>query len=207
MTDDLARRLRRLGTATLGESGATPFPPRLRPMWPGAQVAGPAVPVQLSPGDNLALHVAVTVAPPGSVLVAAVPKGDDRGFWGEVLTTAARARRVSGLVIEGGVRDADALAAHRFPVFATGTVLRGASKTGPGEVGAPVEVCGAAVGPGDWVVGDADGLVVLPAADVSIVLEAGLARATKEEQLMSALRQGKTTLELLGRNPSTITVR
>src|SRR5204863_1856327 len=109
-----------LGAATLGESGARRMDPRMKPAWSGARVAGPAFTVRCSPGDNLAIHVAVTRAPAGSVLVADMSGARDFGYWGEVLTTAAETRGIAGLVIDACVRDADALAAHGFPVFSTG---------------------------------------------------------------------------------------
>ena len=117
-----------------------------------------------SPGDNLGIHVAVARAPAGSVIVADMGGAPDFGYWGEVLTTGAQARGLVGLVIDGGVRDCDALAAHAFPVFSTGIALTGATKEQPGFVDRPVMVGDVAVEPGDWVVGDVDGVVVLPGA-------------------------------------------
>src|SRR6476619_5541292 len=113
------------GAATLGESGAARMANRLRPVWAGARVAAPAYTARCAPGDNLGLHVAVTTAPAGSVLVAEMDGLDDFGYWGEVLTTAAEARGLVGLVIDGCVRDVDALERHGFPVFSTGIALTG----------------------------------------------------------------------------------
>ena len=151
-----------LGAATLGESGARPMPPRIRPVWPGATVAAPAYPVRCTPGDNLAVHVAVSRAPSGSVLVVDVGDVSDRGYWGEVLTTGALARGIGGLVIDGGVRDVAALERLGFPVFSRTVALRGATKVERGAIGSPVDVAGVPVAPGDWVVGDVDGVVVVP---------------------------------------------
>jgi 4-hydroxy-4-methyl-2-oxoglutarate aldolase len=130
---------------------------------------------------------------------------DELGYWGEVLTTAAEARGIAGLVIDGGVRDTDALETHGFPVFATTVALRGASKRHPGAVGAPVHVGGEPVAAGDWLVADADGVVVVTAALIDEVLGAARARAEKESAMFSALRQGRTTLELLGLDPTPVT--
>ena len=94
-----------LGAATLGESGGMPMRPRMHAVWPGARLAAPAFPVRCSPGDNLAVHVAVATAPAGRVLVVDVGNAEERGYWGEVLTTGAEARHLAGLVIDGGVRD------------------------------------------------------------------------------------------------------
>jgi 4-hydroxy-4-methyl-2-oxoglutarate aldolase len=201
---DPARDLLGLGVATLGESGAQPMRARLRPVWPGARLAAPAFPVSCTPGDNLAIHVAVARAPAGSALVVDV--GDERelGYWGEVLTTAAEARALTGLVIDGCVRDTDALAAHGFPVFSTGVALPGATKQLPGRVGSATVVGGVDVRAGDWVVGDRDGVVVVPGGALDAVVAAGRARAEKEARFFTELREGATTLELLGLDPSLI---
>jgi 4-hydroxy-4-methyl-2-oxoglutarate aldolase len=195
---DPAPDLLELGAATLGESGAQPMRARLRPVWPGAHLAAPAFPVSCTPGDNLALHVGVAHAPAGSVLVVDVGTERERGYWGEVLTTAAEARFVAGLVIDGCVRDTEALAAHRFPVFSTGVALPGATKELPGRVGRSAAVGGVEVRAGDWIVGDSDGVVVVAAAALDDVLAAGRGRAEKEKRFFTELRAGATTLDLLG---------
>ncbi|HLX87596.1 MAG TPA: RraA family protein [Acidimicrobiales bacterium] len=193
-----------LGAATLGESGARPFPARVRAVWPGAQLAAPAFPVRCTPADNLAVHVAVTVAPGGSALVVDVGNVAERGYWGEVLTTAAESRGLAGLVIDGCVRDVAALEAHGFPVFSAGVALPGASKREPGTAGVGTEVAGVLVEPGDWVVGDADGVVIVPGASMAEVVAAARARADKEQGLFGALRGGQTTVELLELDPSPV---
>jgi 4-hydroxy-4-methyl-2-oxoglutarate aldolase len=195
-----------LGAATLGESGGRPMKPRIRAVWRGATVSAPAYPVRCSPGDNLAIHVAVASAPPGHVLVVDVGDQEEFGYWGEVLTTGAEARGLAGLVIDGGVRDAAALESHRFPVFSTTVALRGAAKQAPGSVGAPATVGGVAVATGDWIVGDADGVTVIAGNALDDVLAAGRARADKEEGLFAALRDGSTTVKLLDLDPSPIEV-
>lgn len=201
---ELAAELLALGAATVGESGGRPMRARIKAVWPGARLAAPAFPVRCSPADNLALHVAVANAPAGSALAVDVGDEDELGYWGEVLTTAAQVRGIAGLVIDGGVRDTTALEAHGFPVFSTTVALRGASKNRPGSVGAPVEVGGVSVAAGDWLVGDADGVAVVSAAALADVLGASRARADKEEAMFGALRQGRTTLELLGLDPSPV---
>jgi len=197
MTNEQAAELAQLGSATLGESGGIPMAPRVRPVWRGARVSAPAFPVACTTTDNLAIHVAVAEAPAGSVLVVDVGSDGARGYWGEVLTTGAEARGLSGLVIDGGVRDVDALEAHAFPVFSTMVALRGATKQEPGRVGLPARVGGVEVNRGDWIVGDADGVTVIPAARVADVLAAGRARAAKERHYFDELRAGRTTLQLL----------
>jgi 4-hydroxy-4-methyl-2-oxoglutarate aldolase len=204
MEQDTAEALAGLGAATLGESGARRLPPRLRPAWSGAAVAAPAYPVGCTPGDNLAVHVAVTRAPAGTVLVVDVGDVHDRGYWGEVLTTAALARGIAGLVIDGGVRDVAALERLGFPVFSHGIVLPGATKNSRGTAGLAVTVAGVAVEPGDWVVGDVDGVVVVPGAEVDDVIGAGRSRESAERRYFEALRAGSTTVELLGLDASLI---
>ena len=198
MTDDAAADALVLGAATLGESGARRMDRRMRPAWSGARVAGPAFTVRCSPGDNLAIHVAVTRAPVGAVLVADMAGERDYGYWGEVLTTAAEVRGIAGLVIDACVRDCDALAAHGFPVFSTGLALTGASKVQPGAIDRPVTVGDVAVEPGDWVIGDVDGVVVLPGRELDAVLTAGRARMAKEAALFAKLRGGGNTVDEFG---------
>jgi 4-hydroxy-4-methyl-2-oxoglutarate aldolase len=204
--EEIAATLQRLGSATLGEAGGLPTDRRLKPAWTGAALAAPAYPVRCTPGDNLAVHVAVTTAPAGSVLVVDVGPVPDRGYWGEVLTTAAEAAGLAGLVIDGGVRDVAALEAHRFPVFSSTISLPGARKDQLGTVGAPVTVGGVPVAMGDWVVGDVDGVTVVPEPSLDAVCAAGEAREAKEAGFFAALRGGATTVELLGLDASLITV-
>jgi len=200
----LASAFAELGAATLGESGGRPMHPRIRPVWPGARLAAPAVPVRCTPGDNLAIHVAVANATAGAALVVDVGAMTDLGYWGEVLTTAALARGIAGLVIDGGVRDVDALERLGFPVFARLVALPGATKRQPGSIGATAHVGDVDVSLGDWVVGDADGVVVVPGASLGDVAGAGRARADKEARMFDALRSGATTIELLGLDPSPV---
>ncbi len=144
------------------------------------------------------------MAPAGSALVVDVGVEVELGYWGEVLTTAAQARGIAGLVIDGGVRDIEALERLRFPVFSAMVALRGATKALPGTVGVRASVGEVQVDMGDWVVGDRDGVTVIPGDAIDTVLEAGRARAAKEREMFTALRAGKTTVELLGLDPSPI---
>src|SRR5580692_437845 len=201
---EIAATLQRLGSATLGESGGLATDRRLKPAWPGAVLAAPAYPVGCTPGDNLAVHVAVTTAPAGSVLVVDVGQVPDRGYWGEVLTTAAEAAGLVGLVIDGGVRDVAALEAHGFPVVSAGVALTGATKDKPGTVGLPVRVGGVEVSAGDWVVADVDGVTFVPSALLDEVLVAGREREAKEAGFFAALRNGATTVDLLGLDASLV---
>jgi 4-hydroxy-4-methyl-2-oxoglutarate aldolase len=193
-----------LGAATLGECGAFALPPRVKAAWSGAVLAAPAFPVRCTAGDNLAIHVAVATAPPGAALAVDVGEVAERGYWGEVLTTAALARGLTGLVIDGGVRDVDALARLAFPAFSSTVALRGATKRERGTAGVATRVAGILVSPGDWVVGDADGVVVVPGEALEDVLEAGRARAAAEDRYFTSLRGGETTVDLLGLDGSLV---
>jgi 4-hydroxy-4-methyl-2-oxoglutarate aldolase len=203
-TPEQLAALARLGAATVGESGARAMRARIRPMWPGAAVVGEAVPVRCAPGDNLAIHVAAATAPAGNVLVVEIEGQPELGHWGEVLTTLAQARGIAGLVIDGGVRDVAALERLGFPVFATMLALRGAAKMAEGSVGEPVTVGDMLVESGDVVVGDADGVTIVPGAQVAEVIAAAEARETKEQAMFEQLRAGATTLDLLGLDPSPV---
>lgn len=188
-----------LGAATLGECGAARMDPRLRPAWLGADVAGPAITAKCGKGDNLAIHVAVAENEIiGAVLVVDATNPPEFGYWGEVLTTAAEANDIAGLVIDGGVRDVAALEAHDFPVFSALIALTGAQKKKGGTVGKVISVGGVEVAPGDWIVADVDGVVVIAAPDLEAVIEAGQARYDNEVRLFAELKDGRTTMELLG---------
>jgi 4-hydroxy-4-methyl-2-oxoglutarate aldolase len=191
---------RKLGSSTLFEASGlatSSVDPLVRTVWAGASVAGPAYPLECAPGDNLAIHVAMEKVPRGSVLVVAT-SNFVAGYWGEVLTVAAEAAGVVGLVIDGGVRDIAALTARRFPAFARGVSVRGTIKGSVPSVGQPIYLGGTPVAAGDLVVADDDGVVVIPAAHAEATLANGQARFDKEALIMEQLRQGRTTLDLLG---------
>ncbi len=196
--EEYAEAFAALGAATLGESGGRPMAPRIHAVWRGARISGRAFTAACSAADNLAIHVGVTEAPPGSVLVASVGLEPERGYWGEVLTTAAEARGITGLVIDGGVRDTAELEAHRFPVFAAMVALRGATKQEPGRIGDAALVGDVDVMTGDWIVGDSDGVTVVPRDQLDAVLAAGRARVEKERHFFEELKGGRTTVQLLG---------
>jgi 4-hydroxy-4-methyl-2-oxoglutarate aldolase len=198
-TNHITSRALALGTSTLYEASglSCAVDPAIRAVWSGATIVAPAYPVQCSPGDNLAIHIAIERAPRGSVLV--VGTGNFiAGYWGEVLTVAAEAAGLAGLVIDGGVRDVAALARRRFPVFSRGVSVCGTVKASAPSVGQPLRFTGMPVAPGDWVVADDDGVIVLPSAELERILTTGEARAAKETEMMKALEQGATTLDLMG---------
>ncbi|MEV0698714.1 RraA family protein [Saccharopolyspora sp. NPDC050389] len=184
-------------TATLYEASSCALAcgTALRAAWPGARVAGPAFTIQGIGGDNLALHRAVAQAPAGSVLVADL-QGAAHGHWGEILAAAAQQRGILGLVIDGGVRDTAELAELGFPVFTRHVTVVGTGKEHPGRFDVPVRVAGAVVRPGDLVIGDADGVVVVPAPAVEETLDKADARVADEKAALDAIRTGATTLDI-----------
>ncbi|NTY35894.1 RraA family protein [Burkholderia diffusa] len=197
---EMLDQARTLGTSTLYEASGlatSSVDPAVRTVWPGASVAGPAYPLECSPGDNLSIHIAMEQVPRGSVLVVSTG-GFVSGYWGEVLTVAAEAAGVVGLVIDGGVRDIAALVARRFPVFTRGISMRGTIKASAPSVGQPLSFAGTPVAAGDLVVADDDGVLVIPMAHVERTLTHGQARADKEARMMDALRAGRSTLDLMG---------
>ena len=175
--------------------------PTIRPAWPGALICGPAATVECPPGDNLMLHHAEANAEPGVVIVATLGSYLLTGAWGEVLTVAAQARGVAGLVVDGAVRDIEAIAEHHFPVFSRGLAIGACTKERTGRLNVPIVLGGATVHPGDLIFGNADGLVVIECARLGHVYEAAVARRDREVGLMDQLRAGKTTIELLGLPP------
>jgi len=197
MTAPRDAELLALGSATLFEASglACDLDPDLRPAWRGAVLCGPALPVRAAVGDNLALHRALEQAREGEVLVVDAAAGRF-GYWGEVLAVAAEARGVRGLVIDGGVRDTERLAALGFPAFSTCVAIRGTVKQDGGTVGQPIDVRGRRVVRGDLVVADADGIVVLPAAEVASTLDAARERARAEQGYFERLRGGELTLDI-----------
>lgn len=191
-------RAKVLGSSTLYEASHLPcaVDSAIRPVWDGAFIAAPAYPLECSPGDNLSLHLAMERVPRGSVLV--VGTGNFiAGYWGEVLTVAAEAAGVVGLIIDGGVRDIAALKKRQFPVFARGISLKGTVKASAPSVGQAFNFAGAMVAPGDLVVADDDGVIIIPIADAPRTFTEGEARASKEAEMMQALTEGRSTLELM----------
>ena len=196
----VVQELGRYGVATIHEAmGRTGLMgPRIRPAYPGARLCGPALTILLQPGDNWMLHVAVEVIEPGDVLVAACLQDSEHGFVGELLATSFRAHGAVGLVLDGGARDVTELAAMDFPVFSRAIHAEGTVKERLGSINVPITCAGRLVNPGDVVVGDADGVVVIPAGSAAQVAAAAGAREAKELDIRGRLARGEVGLDIYG---------
>jgi len=171
---DAVARFRDLPAANVSDmmSRITAAGPRLRPMHAGGVLAGPAFTVKTRPGDNLMVHKAIAIAEPGDIIV--VDAGGDltNAIIGELMLAQMVKRGLGGIVINGSIRDVAAIRAQGFPVFAAGVTHRGPYKDGPGEINVPVAIDGMVIEPGDLVLGDDDGLVSVPFAEVETVYQA-----------------------------------
>lgn len=164
--------------------------PTLRPMHKSGGLAGNALTVRTCPGDNLMIHKAADIAQPGDVIVVDAAGDLTNSLVGEILVSYARSRGVVGYVIDGAVRDLDAIAQDTFPIYAAGVSHRGPYKDGPGEINVPVSIGGMVVHPGDIIVGDLDGVLAVPLDHAETILAAARAQQDKEAAIMDAISKG-----------------
>ncbi len=197
---DIVRCLGELGVATVHEAqGRTGLMrPHMRPIYPAARLTAPAVTVLCHPGDNLMIHAAIEVCRPGDVLVVAPVSESSDGMFGELLAESCRAHGVVGLVIDAGVRDVSELTAMNFPVWSKAISAQGTVKASAGSVNVDMVCAGALVHPGDVVVGDQDGVVVVRRENAAEVVKLGEQRRLKEEGNRKRLRAGELGLDMYG---------
>jgi len=197
---DLVEAMKTLPTATIHEAygGKGAVSHYIKPIRTGMKLCGPVITIKTRPGDNLIVHKAIYVAKPGDVLLVDTSSFVEAGFWGEIMTEAAQQRGITGLVTDGAVRDTDKIAEMGFPVFSQGISIKGTTKACLGTINHSITFEGVEVEPGDLIVGDSDGVVVVARRDVPDILEEAKKREEKEKGIIPELRQGKTTLDLYG---------
>lgn len=192
-----------IGTAALASvgEGHVRLLDGLEPAWPQARLLGRAFTAGGGPGDNLALHHAIASAQPGEVVVLAAGGERGRAHCGGILAAAARRRGLAGIVLDGAVRDRVELERTGLPVFHLGTSPLKPRKDGPVELDVPVELAGVRVEPGDLVAADADGVLLVPAAEAERLLAAAEALEARERDVLAEVEAGRTTVEIYGYGP------
>ena len=204
VTENVIAAAARLPSSTLHEAAGKigALPSAIKPVAPSFRISGPAVTVHSPPGDNLWLHRALYVARPGDILVVYVGGKFEHGYWGEIMSTAARKQGLGGLVIDGCVRDSELLPTVGFPIFARGLCIRGTGKdfSARGWINAPVLIGDVTVSAGDLIVGDGDGVVSIPRASAASVVDGGRHREVEEQQIIQRIEAGESTLGIYGWN-------
>ncbi len=195
---ELIKKLGQYATATIheavGQIGA--LPGVIKPISQTMKLCGPAFPLHCLARSNINLHEAIYQAQAGDILVGSVAGTPDAGYWGDILTCSAQEKGLKGLVLDARVRDADDIEALNFPVFARGLNILGTGKERGGSVGDAITIGDVEINAGDVIVGDRDGLVVIPAERIEEVIDAAQAREEKEDEVRRRLKKGESSLEI-----------
>lgn len=197
---DLVRKFSKLSSATVHEAsgGKGALSSRIKAIDPGMYLCGTAVTVKARPRDNLMLHKAIYVAKPGDVIVADADGFAEAGAWGEIMAVAAKKRGIAGLIFNGGVRDSQAMTDLGFPVFSCAVCIKGTEKISLGMINHPLNFDNITIDPGDLVIGDRDGVVVVKRGEAEEVLQKSLTREEKEKGFKERLMKGESTLDIYG---------
>ena len=194
---ELIEKFKPMAVATVYEaSGRKGFVnPKIKPIFRGMKLCGPAFTVQTAPGDNLMLHKALEKAQEGDIIVATVGDEYEYGYWGDLMATQAKAKKLGGLAIDGCVRDSEEIIEMGFPIFSRGLAIRGTVKASLGLINYPINFGGTVVNPGDLILGDDDGIVIVRYKDCKEVLAKSKERVQKEEVKAKALMNGVTSVK------------
>ena len=197
---NLIQQLSKFSAATLCEALGNEgyLPSAINPIAANMKVCGPAYTVQTMPRDNVLLHRAYAYAQAGDVLIANCSGFYEAGYWGDLMSLGAKTKGINGLVIDACVRDADDIEAMGFPVFSRGLCIRGTSNHGDGILNEPIIIGEVLINPGDIVVGDRDGVVVVPKNKIEEAIEKAIAREAKEERTRAELREGRVSIDIYG---------
>jgi len=197
---DLVNQYKELSSATVHEAsgGKGALSSRIKPISPEMKMCGPVVTVKLQPCDNLMLHKAIYVAEKGDVIVADAGGFMEAGAWGEIMAVAAQHRGIGGFVFNGTVRDSHAMSEMGFPVFCCGLSIKGTGKISLGLINHRLNLDNVTIDPGDLILGDRDGLVIVKQKEAHEVLEKSMAREEKEKGIKERLRKGESTLSIYG---------
>lgn len=194
------QQLSKFSAATICEAlGNKGFlPSGIKPIAKEMKVCGPAYTIHTMPRDNVLLHRAYAYAQAGDVLIANCSGFYEAGYWGDLMSLGAKTKGINGLVIDACVRDADDIEAMGFPVFSRGLCIRGTSNHGDGTLNEPIIIGDVLINPGDIIVGDRDGVVVVPQNKIEETIEKAMAREAKEERTRAKLRKGKVSIDIYG---------
>ena len=200
LSKEIIAAIGKFSSATLHEAMGRygDLPSGIKPISPHMKVCGTAYPVKTMPCDNTILHRAYAYAKPGDVLVVDCSGYYEAGYWGDLMSLGAKTQGIAGLVIDGCVRDADDIEAMGFPVFSRGLCIKGTGKHGDGTLNEPIILGNWTINPGDVIVGDRDGVVVIPQEKVLETIEKATAREEKEAGVRKLLLEGKTSIAIYG---------